>query len=387
MKKDNLIIGMLVFCLGLISIGVFSLVQKKMLINEPVEVVEQAPETVVEEPVETHNSFRIFMVGDGLLHGAVYKAARQADGTYDFNTMIWRMGNLARQYDIAYYNQETILGGTELGLAHYPRFNSPQEFGENMVGNGFNMVSLATNHCLDKDEEGILRSMAFWNSQPVVKAGTYLSWEEQQAMPVYECNGITYTYINYTYGTNGLYPPAGKEYLVNVYTPDNLLADIERANGMSDVVIVAIHWGTEYQHDPNSEQIELAQRMADAGADVIIGTHPHVIQPVEWIGDSICFYSLGNMISAQEDTEKLIGMMGEVTVNKDCVNGECKISVSDPRADLCYTYYTRTYKDFEVIPFYDLDEEHLPNHEAIYEQFKPIITRRDSSITVGLSEY
>ena len=206
-------------------------------------------------------------------------------------------------------------------------------------------------------------------------------------MPVYECNGITYTYINYTYGTNGLYPPAGKEYLVNVYTPDNLLADIERANGMSDVVIVAIHWGTEYQHDPNSEQIELAQRMADAGADVIIGTHPHVIQPVEWIGDSICFYSLGNMISAQEDTEKLIGMMGEVTVNKDCVNGECKISVSDPRADLCYTYSTRTYKDFEVITFYDLDEEHLPNHEAIYEQFKPIITRRDSSITVGLSEY
>ncbi|MBQ9047836.1 MAG: CapA family protein [Solobacterium sp.] len=355
--------------------------------SKPAATVEPAAApTPTPEPEPEVYQATLFFAGDGLLHGAVYYDAMQPDGSYDFSSMIELLEPIVSKYDLAYYNQETMLGGTELGLSTYPMFNSPQEFGDNMTDIGFNLVSTATNHSLDVGEEGILRSHEYWKSKTgVVEAGTYISAEEQAEIPVHEINGITYAFVSWTYGTNGLVPPEGKEYLVNVFTGNEeaLLDQVRRAKEKADVVIAAMHWGIEYYMGVSDEQAALARQLAEAGADIIIGNHPHVIEPAERIGDSVCFYAMGNLLSAQDGLERLIGMIGGLTITKTVDKGETTIEISDVKADLVYTYYAPGYHSFKVIPFDQLDDAHLPNHEQIYEEYKAVITELDPSIAVG----
>ena len=382
LKKSALLF--LVLC-GLLVIGVgYRLLRPAA---EPEETA--APPTPTPEPEPQVYTAKLFLTGDALIHGTVWMDADRGDGTYDFSGILENVGRLSEGYDLKYYNQETILGGTELGLHGYPRFNSPQEVGDAMVGMGFNLVSTANNHSLDKDEEGIRRSVEYWKQQEaehgVHMAGTYLSWEEQQAIPVYEVNGITYTFLSWTYGCNGLYAPAGMEYLVNVYPgrEEELLNQVRQANEISDLVIVAMHWGTEYSMEANDEQRSLARQLHDAGADIIIGNHPHVIQPIEWIDDTICYYAMGNMVSAQIEEPNLVGMYEAVTITKTVTGDHTEVKVSDAKADLFWTYYHEGYYNFKVIPFDELDDAHLPGHDMIYEKYKTKITEYDESIQVG----
>ena len=148
--------------------------------------------------------------------------------------------------------------------------------------------------------------------------------------------------------------------------------------------MIAMHWGTEYSTEANDEQRSLAKQLADAGADIIIGCHPHVIEPVEWIDDTICFYSFGNMISAQDQQPRLIGMIAGVTITKTVEpDGSSHTVIEDPRADLIYTYYAPGFTQFKVYPFSQLDDTLLPGYQSIYEEYTGIITAYDSSIQVG----
>ncbi|MBR2830425.1 MAG: CapA family protein [Solobacterium sp.] len=172
LKKSALLF--LVLC-GLLVIGVgYRLLRPAA---EPEETA--APPTPTLEPEPQVYTAKLFLTGDALIHGTVWMDADKGDGTYDFSGILENVGRLSEGYDLKYYNQETILGGTELGLHGYPRFNSPQEVGDAMVGMGFNLVSTANNHSLDKDEEGIRRSVEYWKRQEaehgVHMAGTYLS--------------------------------------------------------------------------------------------------------------------------------------------------------------------------------------------------------------------
>ncbi len=333
-------------------------------------------------------SAKIFMTGDCLIHGAVYADAQQADGSYDFHPMLANLGEWTRGYDLCYYNQESILGGTELGLSSYPMFNSPQEVGDAMTDNGFNLVSLANNHSLDRGAAGIEHSMEYWNRREhVVHAGTNLSEEERQSIPVYEVNGISYCFLSWTYGCNGLVPPADMPYLVNIYQghEEELLEQVRVADAKADLVIVAMHWGVEYTLEPVQEVKDLAEKLAAAGADLIIGNHPHVIEPVEYLGDTLCFYSFGNLIAAQLDTEDRIGMIGGVTVTKTVQpDGETEVSLSDARADLTFICYDSNIRNFKVVLMRDLDDSQLPNHAEIYEKYQKVLTQYDGRIQVGM---
>jgi poly-gamma-glutamate synthesis protein (capsule biosynthesis protein) len=169
------------------------------------------------------------MVGDAFIHYGVYHDALQRDGSYDFKPMLEYMKPIVSKYDIAYYNQETILGGDNLGISSYPRFNTPQSEGDAFLDAGFNMVSLASNHTMDKGEQGVLNSVQYWKSKKdVAYSGQWTSFEDraEQISKVYEVNGIKYGYISYTIWTNGLETPAGKEYLNNVYSDEKAAADI-----------------------------------------------------------------------------------------------------------------------------------------------------------------
>lgn len=329
------------------------------------------------------SSIELYMVGDALIHGAVYEDAKTENG-YDFSDMIDNFRSIITECDLCYYNQETIFGGENLGYSSYPRFNTPEAFGDNMLDLGFNLVSLANNHSLDKNEEGIIHSMEYWSSKDAVISGTFLSDEARNKINIYEKNGISYAFLSYTYGTNGLNPPDGKEYLVNVYNDEMLINDIRNVRDKVDIVIVAMHWGLEYDNNFSSEQERLANLLASEKVDIVIGAHPHVIQPVVHIGDTIVYYSLGNFISAQDTTNKRIGMIGGITINKKVIDGEVVIDIDNPRADLFYTYYDDNIRNFKLYMFNQLDDSLLNNYEKIYEEYKKIITRHDDSIKIGL---
>ena len=345
-------------------------------------------------PKEKDYSLKLFMVGDALIHSGVYMDAEKPDGTYDFKPMLANLKPIISKYDLAYYNQETILGGKELGYSSYPMFNSPNEVGDAFIDAGFDLVSLATNHTMDKREIGVLNSVKYWKSNKnVVTSGQWDSWDERNKVRIYEKNNIKYAFFSYTTWTNGLNPPAGKEYLTNIYSDEKAKEDIEKVRDKVDVVLVAMHWGTEYSLGVSYDQEKIANYLSELGVDVIIGAHPHVVEPVEFINDGKTFviYSLGNFISDQDGTERLTGLMSEITIKKHIDEEDnVTISLDNPRCELVYTYATRrpnSYnKNFRLYSYAKLNDNLLPNYQSYYDKYKGIVSSRYSELTWGLSE-
>ena len=342
-----------------------------------------------EKKVPKEYTASLLMVGDALIHYGVYNDAKQNDGSYDFKPMFEYIKPISSKYDLAYYNQETILGGASLGYSSYPRFNSPQEVGDAFVDAGFNMVSLATNHTMDKNEQGVINSVNYWKTKKdsVVYSGQWISSEEreQETAQIYEKNGIKYAFLSYTTWTNGLETPRGKEYLNNVYSPEKAAADVAKVKEQADVVIVAMHWGTEYSLGVDVHQDEIANYLSSLGVQIIIGAHPHVVEPVEYLnnGKTFVIYSLGNFISDQGVTERLIGLMMELTIRKKVdIDDSVTISIESPKAQLIYT---KDRKDFRVIPFSKLNDSILPNYMQLYEKYKKVVTTFYPELTWGLT--
>ena len=378
----------------------------KLKINKPV---------IKEEEPKKYKT-NLIMVGDALIHGSVYRDANRLANYngYDFKPQIKYIKEIVKDYDIAYYNQETILGGTTNGLKlnDYPTFNSPQEVGDAMIDAGFNLVSLATNHTVDSGKTAVLNSREYWNKQENVQAvGSYSSEEEKKELEtkVLTSNGITYAMLNYTYGTNGM--PVNNSYLVNVWPTDlelNIVSsdtkyqayketvkkDIEAIRDKVDVLIVAMHWGVEYTHTPTEYEKDMANFLAENKVDIVIGTHPHVIQPVEWIDNTLVFYSLGNFISAQYQNQGtcsyykcMVGLMSSLDITKTVYKGKTTIKVDNINNNLIYTYYTN-WSRFQVIPFSNNEiKNYLPGYKNVYNTYAKVIESTDERIkTVPLAE-
>ncbi len=342
---------------------------------------------IIEEEKPVVTSIDLIMVGDALIHGNVYLDARVDGGGYNFSHMFENIAPIIKEHDLAYYNQESILGGAEFGYSGYPRFNTPQQFGDNMVELGFNLTSLANNHSLDKGEKGIINSMNFWNTKDVMTAGTYLSEEDRIKDNIKEKKGITYTMLSYTTTTNGLPVPNGKSYLVNVYDAEKVKQDIERVRDKVDLLMVAMHWGVEYQTNPSKEQKEIAAYLSSLGVDIIIGAHPHIIQPVEYIDNTLVFYSLGNFISNQPDYDNLIGLMPSVKITKTTFKGETTIELSDLKNNLIYTYYQGArglyyHYAYSIMPFEMVTAPYFPGYKNYYDKYVKVIRSLDETMPV-----
>ena len=334
-----------------------------------------------EIPKET--SLSLVMVGDCLIHGAVYSDAEDGNG-YDFRPMLEEMKPIISSFDLAFYNQETILGGTKLGLSSYPRFNSPYEVGDAFLDSGFNLVALANNHTLDKGEKGIINSSNYWSTKDAYVAGSYSSQEERANIEIKEENGITYALLSYTTWTNGLRVPQGKDYLLNVYDAEVVKKDVESIKDKVDLLMVSMHFGDEYSHKPSAKQKEIATYLSSLGVDIVIGHHPHVVQPIEFIGDTLVVYSLGNFISAQRGIDKLTGLMVSLNVVKDLQTNA--ISFTNIEAELLYTYsnYSKGWRaNFKVYPYTKLTEKLLPNYEMYYNKYMDIALSGNYNIQKG----
>ena len=307
---------------------------------------------------------KLLMVGDALIHSSVYNDALTEDGNYDFKPMLKYVKPILKSYDLKYYNQETILGGSSLGYSSYPKFNSPVEVGDAFLNAGFN----------------------YWKSKKnVVFSGQWTSWEERNTNPVYSVNGINYAFFSYTTWTNGLETPVGKEYLNNVYSNEKAYLDISAVKDRADVIIVAMHWGEEYNLDITEEQREIANYLSSLGVNIIIGTHPHVVEPVEYInnGDTLVIYSLGNFISGQIGLDRLTGLMMEVTIKKMVDDDDSvHISIVDPKAELVYTTAP---PNIRVYPYSELNDDILLNYQYHYDKYKKIVGEYLPELEWGLT--
>ena len=289
------------------------------------ETVAQAvteAETTTPAPKSTEVS--LMMIGDMLIHEGVYKSGLQDDGTYNFDHLFKNILPDVKAADISIVNQGTILGGTELGLSGYPAFNSPYEIADAISKAGFNVVLHATNHTLDKGLKGVNNDINYWkNNFPDIKVlGINENEEQYNSIYVYEKDDFKISILNYTYGTNGIPLPSSNPYVVNLLDEDKIRTDVAKAKELSDLVIVCPHWGTEYVYTPDSWQKKWTNLFLELGVDVVIGAHPHVIEPVEVKTrddghQMLVYYSLGNFVSNQDHSPRMLGAMAKVTMVKD----------------------------------------------------------------------
>lgn len=329
---------------------------------------------IVEKPKETRISF--VGVGDNLIHETIYldakKRATQAgmEG-YLFTPIYDNMAPLIASADLAFLNQETILGGDDRKFSGYPVFNTPSVIADQMIELGFDMFNQASNHSMDMGIKGIQHAAALWRSKPgIIMSGIYDSAEDRATPRIIEREGIRFALLAYTYGTNGINVP--QPYLVSLLQKDAIKEDVERVKDLSDVVIVSVQWGTEGSFVPNSYQREYAKLFASLGVDVVVGHHPHTIQPIEWLdGDNgsktLVIYSLGNFISGMLDVYNTLGGM----VGMDFVRypNETEIVIENITWTPIVSHFDgnsanimKERYNYEVLPLYAYTEEMAARH-------------------------
>lgn len=310
---------------------------------KPTITASQAPET--EATTQANSKVTIVAVGDNLIHNTLIDAGKRDDGTRDYSSFYENINQYTQGADIAVINQETMLGGSSFEYAGYPCFNTPWEVGEAAINAGFDIFTCATNHSLDVQKySGIQKECEFFKKHPeVLHVGTNETEEDYNTINYYEKNGIKFAILNYTYGTNGITLPSDKTWCVNMLQKEKVTADIKKARANADVVVVFPHWGTENSHQINSEQREYVKLFSELGVDIVIGTHPHVLQPVEWVTNEatgkkmLVYYSIGNFISHQTNLNQMVGGMAEITVER--IDG--KIQITSGKLAPVVDFYTR----------------------------------------------
>jgi poly-gamma-glutamate synthesis protein (capsule biosynthesis protein) len=327
---------------------------------------------------ETKQEVTILAVGDNLVHTQVVESGLQEDGSYQFDHLFAHLKEDISAADIAIINQETILGGDDFPYTGYPSFNSPTEIGDAIFKAGFDVVLHATNHTMDMGSKGVENTLAFWKQYPdILLCGISESNEDRDSIPILEKNGIKFAMLNYTYGLNGYKVPEAKPYLVNLIDKDAMAEDIKQAKELADFIIVFPHWGTEYVYEPTNEQEELVDFFYEQGVDLILGTHPHVIEPVEWIEDSpehkmLVYYSLGNYVSYQKEAPRMLGGMATITITKD----ESGTYISKSDITPIITHYENGPSDYNygVYKLSDYTEEQALVHGVLELEQKSIFT-------------
>ncbi|MDP4171395.1 MAG: CapA family protein [Bacillota bacterium] len=292
-------------------------------------------------------------IGDVLIHDWIYNDAKRGN-SYDFHPIFQNVKGMLQKPALVTANQESILGGKALGISGYPEFNSPQEVADAVMDSGVDIVSTANNHSYDKGERGIQSQSNYLDKIGLKHVGSFTSEKDRNTLRVIESHGIKVAFLAYTFGTNGIRIPANKSYLVNIINKDLMKKEISRARLDADVVIMSIHWGKEYERYPSAAQKELAHFLANEGVDIIFGSHPHVLQPMEWITARdgrkvLAVYSLGNFLSGQVRDYKDIGGLATVDITKSTTKNGNKIQLSNP---LFYpTYVTQKhFKLYKVVP-------------------------------------
>lgn len=284
----------------------------------PTPIPKPTPVPIVYEPTGD-NTIIIRMVGDALIHRGLYTQSKQSDGSYNSDKLFVNVKSVIQEADLAIINQETILVAKEEDYSQYPSFGSPFSIGQGAMDAGFNIIAHASNHTLDKGISGVRQTLDFWRDKDVTVLGIHDS-ELESDIDYVSCEGITISFVNYTYGLNGYEPRiADDKYIVDLLSDENIESTVATANATSDLMIAVLHVGTEYVYTPSNEAIKQVDRFIDAGADIVLCAHSHVVETygmrtTKNNNTALVYYSLGNFISYQDKVPRMIGGMADIKI-------------------------------------------------------------------------
>ncbi|MBR3994823.1 MAG: CapA family protein [Clostridia bacterium] len=353
------------------------------------DITEKVPETPANiPPVDTTVTF--LAAGDNLIHQNIIDYAKVladengSDTEYYFDPLYDNVRDIISSYDIAFVNQEGPIAGEELrGYTGYPTFNAPDEVGTALVNAGFDIVNIANNHMLDRGEKGYINSINFWKNQPVTLIGGYESREDFDTIRYIDCEGVKIALLSYTYGTNGIYLPQNSKMWVPYYFEEDFIdRHSKEARLNADIVIVVMHWGSEHSFSPNKTQKQYCDLLVNNNVDVIIGIHPHVLQPIEWKmrpdgKKTLVAYSIGNFLSSMRFPKNMVG--GLFTFDIDYSDRD-NIIITNPGLIPTMCYYSRNKDIVGLYKFTDfpagLYETHGSrlNEDVDFETVKSYIT-------------
>lgn len=299
-------------------------------------------------------SVNIALVGDIMVHQSQLDAAfDRKTGRYDFNGYFKEVTDFLGKPDLTIGNLETTLAGKDRRFSGYPVFNSPVEILDPIKTAGFDVLTNANNHSMDRGEFGVLETIRQLDGSGIKHTGTASSAQGRSQYLIVEIKGIKLGILAYTYGTNGIVIPKGKNYLVNSINLPQIEEDIKQIKAQgAEVVLVCPHFGVEYSRSPGAREKKLVEQLFAAGADIVAGSHPHVLQPMsgrDLPGQEGLFlaYSLGNFISAQRDNFKDSGVILNLTLQKDLATGEITLSEASyipTWVQICYQQGKRSYR-------------------------------------------
>ncbi|HOB86298.1 MAG TPA: CapA family protein [Bacillota bacterium] len=301
----------------------------------------------------------LVFAGDVMVHDSQIEAAyRPEDGSYSFYSCFEPLKEITARADLAVINLETVLAGEELGYTGYPAFNTPESLARALKEAGFDLVCTANNHSLDRGETGVLKTLEHLEAAGLKSFGTYSSREAREKPLLVETKGIKIAFLAYTYDTNGIPLPENKEYLVNMLDPELIIADIHRVRRRADLVVLYIHWGLEYHREPSPEQQKLASLLFREGADIIVGNHPHVVQPIEFIKfpyrrelkEGVVAYALGNVTGDQIQPYTDSGILLFVRVRMEEPSRKVEIVEVSYVPTWIHRFYRDGRRDFRVLP-------------------------------------
>ncbi len=324
--------------------------------------VPTEPTAEPEEPEPQSKTVHFCAVGDNIIHSPIYRQAA-ADGGYDFSKPYSGIEDIISAADLAVINQETLICNDRYEPSNYPLFNTPTALGDHMIDIGFDVFTLANNHCLDYGEEGLGHTLDYWEGKDVPFAGIYRKGDREYALGEY--NGVTFSFLSYTEALNGFSLPRDSEFVIgNSNDLDQVTADIAEAKEHSDVCVVALHWGIEYSDVIPDSQRQYAKALSEAGADIIIGNHPHVMRGIEVIEsekrDTLCAYSLGNFISAQNHAANMVSGILEFDVT--FTDRSEKTEISNIRLTPIVTHYDYGYQNLRIVKLSDYTPELAAAH-------------------------
>jgi poly-gamma-glutamate synthesis protein (capsule biosynthesis protein) len=331
----------------------------------------------------------ISAVGDIMMHEPQIKSGKTNEG-YDYRKFFKAVQPYLSSTDLAIANFETTLAGSSKPFTGYPRFNSPDQIIDALKYSGVDILTTANNHSNDTGEKGIIRTYTTIKKKGLMVTGTAPSEQERQGVLV-EKNGIKLGFLSYTEHTNGLPVSKGKPYLVNLIDPVKIDKDIKELKQKgAEYVLVSLHWGNEYQRDANEKQQKTAMKVLQSGADIILGSHPHVQQQVEKLvvngQEKLVVYSMGNFISNQSEPYTDEGVIVYLDIMKDPKTGKIKLTNTSFLPTLVNKYKKGGKSEYTVVPLPTKTAENLKDYPGLTEKkwekawtnVKSIITKTES---------
>jgi poly-gamma-glutamate synthesis protein (capsule biosynthesis protein) len=341
----------------------------------------------------------ISAVGDLMCHSVQYNYARVEKDSFDFTNVFSEVKPYFQESDFTFGNLETVLAGKKLGYSGYPRFNTPDAYAYALKTAGFDLITTANNHSLDQGEFGLRRTIEQLDKIGLCYNGTYTSQRDSDSIRIFNIKGIKIAFLAYTYGTNGYSVPSGKPYLINFINFDKIKSDIEKSrSSAADLVLIHFHFGEEYQREPNKYQKEAVEFAIEHGADIIIGGHPHVLQPAKFyksntgkLDSGFVAYSLGNFISNQRWRYSDAGAILNLFITKNFTKDSIFISKAEFIPTWVFKGDTQNGKEFIILPaesayfensYTFLRKKDIELMKQSFEDSKSILTKYDRRIEI-----